>query len=260
MPSVNATALDGDIAGLTGTAGLEVDITRGTECAAASIVGVTLLQVFAAGAAQTQADTDAAGLISQVTIGIAIDCVLAGLHGVNRLVGVHSDIGGGQGLHTTGVSVACRLGLGLDRLYRLDHWAGNSECEARLLELVFTALLAGFTGFLKGEGLCTDVDIPGRGQHIRPCLSVGVTGCKADVTGYAAHRTGRRGGDRLLGIMALLLTAQGDTDPAAAEQAGFFGLGELAVAVTVVRGFDGQIVVGVQTQVGIAEYIRTANA
>jgi len=136
-------------------------------------------------------------------------------------------------LHAGVGGLAGRLAHLLAALEGGQDRAGDGDGDAGLLEFALLGAVVGVGGLVDGDGLGGNVDVAGEGQYVAAGLRVTVAGPDADIAIGAADGAGVVA-DVPVGVGVLFgLDADGDTDAAAAEDAGgrfFFAIG-LAGAV-----------------------------
>ena len=111
----------------------------------------------------------------------------------------------------------CRLLHLVCRLYGADHGAAHRHGQPTLLELLFGALAACFSGSFNGDGFGHDGDVTLRRNDIWTRLPVLPTSCNGGVTRNAAYGRGCCGGAGAFLVQALLLFAHGKAHTAAGE-------------------------------------------
>ena len=256
--------------GRGGTAGGEVDVAAGGDGGA--LGGAAGLGAFAlaAGAADADAEVDAAGLLSGGgvsgtghlafvigdghLVGLAVDGgALPCLDRVHCIFTRKRDVGRRQCFHARVAGVVGGFAHLLGGLHGGDDGAGEGEGQAALFESGFGLVVAGFSGFVDVDFLGGEVDVALGGEEVAAGLGVGFAGLEVDVASGAADGAGGRRGDRAFLVGALLLGAEGDADAAAAEEAGFFLILEVGFEGGVGGGCDGEVVLGGECRAVVAD-------
>ena len=182
---------------------------------------------------------------------LAIDRrTLAGLDRIVGRIGREPDVGRRQQLHAAVLGVLGRLAYLLRRLEGADDRAGDGHRQARLLHLRLEGRAVPLAGFEDVDGLGGDVDVAGRGDDVGADLPVGFAGLEGDVAFDAADGTRRSAGAGTLLIGAEHLAAEGEADPATAEEAAFLGLLVVRLGVGFRCRFDEEVATGAGVEVG----------
>ncbi len=135
-------------------------------------------------------------------------------------------------------------------------YSGRGDVEPALLEGRLLRAVAGVMHLGDGDVLGLGGDVTLQGHHVAACDCQRVAGDQGDVALQAADRGAGVADSSRVGLGLDRLLADGETNTAAAHQAGFDRLFVVRLAMRTLCRFQGQVVAGRQDHVAGADDLR----